>query len=327
MKKPVRVAVTGAAGQIGYALLFRIAAGDMLGPEQPVILQLLEITPALPALEGVIMELQDGAFPLLHGIEASDDPAVAFREADVALLVGSRPRGPGMERKDLLEANGRIFIAQGKALNDHASRSVKVLVVGNPANTNALIAMRSAPDLDPACFSAMTRLDHNRALSQLSARLGVPVADITRMTIWGNHSSTQVPDAEQVRVAGQPAMPLLDQDWIRDSFIPTVQKRGAAIIEARGASSAASAAAAAIDHVHDWFHGTPAGDWVSMAVPSRGEYGVTEGLVYSFPVTTSGGTVSIVEGLESSAFIRERMKESEDELLAERDAVEFLLHE
>jgi malate dehydrogenase len=273
------------------------------------------------------MELQDGAFPLLHGIEASDDPTVAFREADVALLVGSRPRGPGMERKDLLEANGRIFIAQGKALNDHASRSVKVLVVGNPANTNALIAMRSAPDLDPACFSAMTRLDHNRALSQLSARLGVPVADITRMTIWGNHSSTQVPDAEQVRVAGQPAMPLLDQDWIRDSFIPTVQKRGAAIIEARGASSAASAAAAAIDHVHDWFHGTPAGDWVSMAVPSRGEYGVTEGLVYSFPVTTSGGTVSIVEGLESSAFIRERMKESEDELLAERDAVEFLLHE
>jgi malate dehydrogenase len=327
MKKPVRVAVTGAAGQIGYALLFRIAAGDMLGPDQPVILQLLEITPALPALEGVIMELQDGAFPLLHGIEASDDAAVAFRDADIALLVGSRPRGPGMERKDLLEANGRIFTSQGRALNDHASRSVKVLVVGNPANTNALIAMRSAPDLDPACFSAMTRLDHNRALSQLALKTGAPVAALSRMTIWGNHSSTQVPDAEQVELAGELLLPRLEQDWIRSQFIPTVQKRGAAIIAARGASSAASAAAAAIDHVRDWVMGTRPGDWVSMALPSTGEYGISEGLIYSFPVTVSDGVATIVAGLEPSTFIRERMKESEAELLEERAAVEFLLQD
>jgi malate dehydrogenase len=324
MKEPVRIAVSGAAGQIGYALLFRIAAGDMLGADQPVILRLLEVTPALGALEGVIMELQDGAFPLLHGIEASDDPAVSFREADAALLVGSRPRGPGMERKDLLEANGRIFTTQGKALNDHASRNVKVLVVGNPANTNALIAMWNAPDLDPGCFSAMTRLDHNRALSQLAIRTGAPVGDISRMIIWGNHSSTQVPDAEHIRINDQPAFAQLGQQWVEDDFIPTVQKRGAAVIAARGASSAASAAAAAIDHMRDWMLGTKPGDWVSMAIPSRGEYGIAEGLIYSFPVTVTDGVASVVEGLESSDFIRERRRESEAELIEERDAVSDL---
>lgn len=324
MKEPIRVAVTGAAGQIGYALLFRIASGEMLGADQPIILQLLEITPALSALEGVIMELQDGAFPLLQGIEASDDAAVSFNQAEVALLVGSRPRGPGMERKDLLEANGRIFTAQGRALNDHAARSVKVLVVGNPANTNALIAQRNAPDLDPSCFSAMTRLDHNRALSQLSLHTGAPVADISRMTIWGNHSSTQVPDAEHARINNKPAFAQLGQQWIEADFIPTVQNRGAAVIAARGASSAASAAAAAIDHVRDWTQGTKPGDWVSMAIPSRGEYGVAEGLIYSFPVTTEAGVVSVVEGLESSDFIVQRRKESEAELLGERAAVSDL---
>ena len=325
MKEPIRVAVTGAAGQIGYALLFRIAAGDMLGKDQPVILQLLEITPALKALEGVVMELNDGAFPLLDGIETSDDATVAFRDANVAMLVGSRPRGPGMERKDLLEANGQIFTVQGRALNDHAARDVKVLVVGNPANTNALIAMSSAPALAPEQFSAMTRLDHNRAKSQLAAKTGAKVADVKRMVIWGNHSSTQVPDIDFATVGGKAASELVSQEWVTESFIPRVQKRGAEIIEARGASSAASAAAAAIDHVRDWVHGTPDGDWVSMAVPSQGQYGVDKGVIYSFPVTVKGGRVQIVEGLEPSADVRERMKRTENELLEERQAVAGLL--
>ncbi len=321
MKAPVRIAVTGAAGQIGYALLFRIAAGDMLGKDQPVILQLLEITPALKALEGVIMELNDCAFPLLAGVVATDDPAVAFKGADYAMLVGSRPRGPGMERGDLLKANGAIFTVQGKALNDHAAREVKVLVVGNPANTNCLIAMRNAPDLSPTQFSAMTRLDHNRAVSQLAEKTGARVADVRRMTIWGNHSSTQVPDLSHATVAGKAAASLVDQAWVGDAFIPTVQKRGAAIIDARGASSAASAANAAIDHMRDWVAGTADGDWVSMAIPSRGHYGVAEGLVYSFPVTIAGGRVDVVEGLAIDPFIAERMKATERELAEERDAV------
>lgn len=325
MKQPVRVAVTGAAGQIGYALLFRIASGEMLGKDQPVILQLLEITPALKALEGVVMELHDCAFPLLHGVVASDDPAVAFKDADYALLVGSRPRGPGMERKDLLQANGAIFTVQGKALNDHASRDVKVLVVGNPANTNCLIAMRNAPDLRPEQFSAMTRLDHNRALSQLAAKSGARVADVKRMTIWGNHSSTQVPDVSHAVVDGRPATEVVDSTWIQDEFIPVVQKRGAAIIDARGASSAASAANAAIDHMRDWVLGTEDGDWISMAIPSQGWYGVADGIIYSFPVTVSGGKATVVEGLSVSAFIQERMRLTESELLEERDAVADLI--
>lgn len=324
MKQPVRVAVTGAAGQIGYALLFRIASGAMLGPDQPVILQLLEITPALKALEGVVMELDDCAFSLLHGVVASDDPAVAFKEADFALLVGSRPRGPGMERKDLLQANGAIFTAQGRALNDHAARGVKVLVVGNPANTNCLIAMRNAPDLAPEQFSAMTRLDHNRAKSQLAAKAGAKAGEVTRMTIWGNHSSTQVPDLSHAAVAGRPATELVDEAWVEDSFIPTVQKRGAAIIDARGASSAASAANAAIDHVRDWVLGTPDGDWVSMGIAS-GAYGVSEGLIYSYPVTVKGGRATVVEGLDLNPRVKERMKRSEAELLEEREAVRDLL--
>jgi malate dehydrogenase len=325
MKEPMRVAVTGAAGQIGYALLFRIAAGDMLGKDQPVILQLLEIPPAMKALEGVVMELDDCAFPLLHGIEASDDPNVAFRDADVALLVGSRPRGPGMERKDLLEANGAIFTAQGKALDAVASRDVKVLVVGNPANTNALIAMRNAPSLPVENFTAMTRLDHNRALSQLAAKAGAQVANVQRMIIWGNHSSTQVPDVEHATVAGTPATDRVDAAWVAQEFIPTVQQRGAAIIEARGASSAASAANAAIDHVRDWLLGTPADDWTSMAIPSRGDYGVPEGIIYSFPVTCEGGRISVVTGLDRSDAVVRRMEASAAELLEERGAVEHLL--
>lgn len=325
MKTPVRVAVTGAAGQIGYALLFRIAAGDMLGKDQPVILQLLEITPALGALQGVIMELKDCAFPLLAGVSASDDARTAFKDADVALLVGSRPRGPGMERKDLLEANGKIFTEQGKALNEVASRDVKVLVVGNPANTNALIAMRNAPDLPQESFSAMTRLDHNRGLSQLADRLGVPVPEVRRFTIWGNHSSTQVPDIEHSTAAGAAASDQVDDDWLEQEFIPTVQKRGAAIIEARGASSAASAASAAIDHVRDWVMGTRDDDWVSMAIPSRGHYGIAEGLMYSFPVTVSAGRVTVVEGLEPSVAVQARMRASEDELREELEAVRHLL--
>ena len=325
MKTPVRVAVTGAAGQIGYALLFRIAAGDMLGKDQPVILQLLEITPALGALEGVIMELNDGAFPLLAGVQASDDARIAFKDADIALLVGSRPRGPGMERKDLLEANSKIFTEQGKALNQVASRTVKVLVVGNPANTNALIAMRNAPDLKPESFSAMTRLDHNRGLSQLAMKMDVPVSEVRRFTIWGNHSSTQVPDIENATAGGSNVSGQVDSGWLDQDFIPTVQKRGAAIIEARGASSAASAASAAVDHMRDWVHGTRADDWVSMAIPSQGHYGVSKGLIYSFPVTTSAGQISIVEGLEPSAAVLARMKASEDELNGELAAVENLL--
>lgn len=325
MKAPVHVAVTGAAGQIGYALLFRIASGAMLGPDQPVVLRLLEVTPALKALQGVVMELHDGAFPLLHDVVATDDPNVAFADVSCALLVGSRPRGPGMERKDLLEANGAIFTVQGRALNEYAARDVKVLVVGNPANTNALIAMRSAPDLAASQFSAMTRLDHNRAISQLAAKTGAKVADIQRMTIWGNHSVTQVPDISHTQVAGQPASGQVDAAWVDETFIPTVQKRGAAVIDARGASSAASAASAAIDHMRDWMLGTPAGDWVSMAIVSDGHYDVAPGLMYSFPVTVSDGVVRVVEGLSISDAVRQRMKVSERELQEERAAVAHLI--
>ena len=325
MKKPVRVAVTGAAGQIGYALLFRIASGDMLGKDQPVILQLLEISPAMKALEGVIMELNDGAFPLVHGIEASDKAQNAFSDAQYALLVGSRPRGPGMERKDLLEANGAIFTEQGKALNKKANKRVKVLVVGNPANTNALIAMKNAPDLKPTQFSAMTRLDHNRAISQLAAKTDAKVSDVKQMIIWGNHSSTQVPDLHHALVGRKKAVNLVSSQWMKRSFIPTVQKRGAAIIDARGASSAASAASAAVDHMRSWALGTPEGDWVSMAIPSKGQYGIAKDIMYSFPVTIAKGKVSVVDGLENNAYIQERMKASETELLEERAAVEHLL--
>ncbi|MDZ7799200.1 MAG: malate dehydrogenase [Trueperaceae bacterium] len=325
MKEPTRVAVTGAAGQIGYALVFRIAAGEMLGKDRPVILQMLEIPPAMKALEGVAMELHDGAYPLLHGVETSSDPREAFRDAEVALLVGSRPRGPGMERKDLLEANGTIFTEQGKALNEVARRNVRVLVVGNPANTNALIAMRNAPDLPSVAFTAMTRLDHNRAISQLAVRTGAKVADVRRMTVWGNHSSTQVPDVSHATVGGRPALDLVESEWVEETFIPTVQKRGAAIIEARGASSAASAASAAVDHVRDWVHGTPEGDWVSMAIPSSGAYGVAEGLIYSFPVTCTDGRITVVDGLARSDEVAARMQASEQELVEERAAVQHLL--
>ncbi|HEU4664318.1 MAG TPA: malate dehydrogenase [Dokdonella sp.] len=324
MKTPVRVAVTGAAGQIGYALLFRIAAGDMLGPDQPVILHLLEITPALSALQGVVMELNDCAFPTLAGVIATDDANVAFKDVDYALLVGARPRGPGMERKDLLEANGAIFGPQGKALNDHAKRDVKVLVVGNPANTNALIAQSNAPDLDPNCFTAMVRLDHNRALSQLAEKTGAHTTDIKRMTIWGNHSSTQYPDIHHATVKGKPAIDAVDGAWYKDTFIPTVQQRGAAIIKARGASSAASAASAAIDHMRDWTHGTADGDWVSMAIPSDGSYGIAPGVIYGYPVTIRGGKFSIVQGLDIGSFSRERMDATDKELREERAGVEHL---
>jgi malate dehydrogenase len=324
MKTPVRVAVTGAAGQIGYALLFRIAAGDMLGPDQPVILHLLEITPALPALQGVVMELNDCAFPTLAGVVATDDVNVAFKDVDYALLVGARPRGPGMERKDLLEANGAIFAPQGKALNDHAKRDVKVLVVGNPANTNALIAQQNAPDLDPNCFTAMVRLDHNRALSQLAEKTGAHTTDIKRMTIWGNHSSTQYPDIHHATVKGKPAIDGVDGAWYKDTFIPTVQQRGAAIIKARGASSAASAASAAIDHMRDWARGTADGDWVSMGIPSDGSYGIQPGVIYGYPVTIKGGKFSIVQGLEIGTFSRERMDATDKELREERAGVEHL---
>ena len=324
MKAPVRVAVTGAAGQIGYALLFRIAAGDMLGPDQPVILNLLEITPALDALKGVVMELNDCAFPLLADIVATDDANVAFKDADYALLVGARPRGAGMERKDLLEANGKIFGPQGKALNDHAKRDVKVLVVGNPANTNALIAQQNAPDLDPKCFTAMVRLDHNRAMSQLAEKTGKHNTDIKNMIIWGNHSSTQYPDLHHATVDGTNAMELVDQDWYEDGFIPTVQQRGAAIIKARGASSAASAASAAIDHMRSWALGTPEGEWVSMGIPSDGSYGIEPGVIYGYPVTCKGGKYEIVQGLEINDFSRQRMDATARELREERAAVESL---
>jgi len=325
MKAPVRVTVTGAAGQIGYALLFRIASGAMLGPDQPVILKLLDITPAMDALEGVRMELDDCAFPLLAGIECSDKPDEAFGDADYALLVGARPRGPGMERKDLLEANAAIFSVQGKALNDSASRDVRVLVVGNPANTNALIAQRNAPDLDPRNFTAMMRLDHNRAMTQIAQKLGATVSDVKQMTVWGNHSATQYPDLHHALVAGAVASEQVDQSWYEDDFIPTVQQRGAAIIKARGASSAASAANAAIDHMRDWALGTPADDWVSMGVYSDGSYDVTEGLIYSFPCRCSDGQWSIVSGLTVGDFSRSRMRATEQELIEERDAVAHLL--
>ena len=326
MPKPVRVAVTGAAGQIGYSLIFRIAAGDMLGTDRPVSLQLLEIPQALGPLQGTVMELRDCAFPLLHEVMATDEPEQAFAGADVAMLVGARPRGPGMERKDLLAANAQIFSVQGRALNQHSDPAVRVLVVGNPANTNALIAMSNAPRLDRRQFTAMTRLDHNRAKSQLAEKTGAHVAEIRRMTIWGNHSATQVPDLRHCLVKGRPATELVDETWVRETFIPTVQQRGAAVIKARGASSAASAASSAIDHVRDWMLGTPSGDWVSMAVPSDGNpYGVKDGVLYSFPVTCRGGAWTIVEGLEIDAFTRERMEVSEAELFEERAGVADLL--
>ena len=325
MKNPVRVTITGAAGNIGYALAFRIAAGDMLGADQPVILQLLEITPALDALKGVAMELNDCAFPLLRGIVTTDDANVAFKDCNYALLVGARPRGPGMERKDLLAANGAIFGPQGKALNDHAARDVKVLVVGNPANTNALIAQAAAPDLNPRNFTAMTRLDHNRALSQLAEKTGMHSTDIAQMTIWGNHSSTQYPDISHATVQGKPAKDLVEESWYKDTFIPVVQQRGAAIIKARGASSAASAASAAIDHMRSWALGTNGDDWVSMGVPSDGSYGIAPGIIYSYPCRCKNGDYEIVQGLNIDAFSREKMEATERELREERAAVEHLL--
>ncbi len=324
MKDPVRIAITGAAGQIGYALLFRLASGAMLGPDQPVILHLLEITPALGALEGVVMELNDCAFPLLAGIVTTDDANVAFKDVDYAFLVGAMPRKDGMERKDLLEANGGIFGPQGKAINDHASRDVKVLVVGNPANTNALIAQQNAPDLDPRCFTAMVRLDHNRAMSLLAEKTGAHNTDVKKMTIWGNHSSTQYPDLHNTTVRGADAMGQVDQSWYEGDFIPQVQQRGAAIIKARGASSAASAASAAIDHMRDWALGTPDGDWVSMAIPSDGSYGVAPGVMFGYPVTCKDGVYEIVQGLDLNEFSQKRIDETEAELREERAAVEGL---
>ena len=325
MNRPVRVAVTGAAGQIGYQLCFRIAAGDMLGPEQPVILQLLEITPALGALEGVVMELRDSAFPLLADIVVTDDPEIAFSEADYALLVGAMPRGPGMERSDLLSANGKIFGPQCAAMNKVASRDLKVLVVGNPANTNALIAQAAAPDLDPRNFHAMTRLDHNRALAQLADRIGRHHAEISKMVVWGNHSSTQYPDIRFTEVNGDSAAEDVDHGWYVENFIPTVQQRGAAIIKARGASSAASAASAALDHMRDWALGSREGDWVSMSVPADGSYGIEPGIIYSYPCVCKDGDYEIVQGLEVDDFSRERMDATEKELREERKAVADLL--
>jgi len=321
MKSPVRVAVTGAAGQICYSLLFRIAAGEMLGSDQPVIFQLLEITPAMKALEGVVMEIDDCAYPLVAGFVLTDDVNVAFKDADYALLVGAKPRVAGMERSDLLEANGGIFKVQGKALNDNASPDVKVVVVGNPANTNANTAMINAPDLDAKNFTALTRLDHNRALAQLAAQTDSDVSDIKKMIIWGNHSTTQYPDLSHTTVGGKSAHDLVDRSWYENDYIPRVAKRGAEIIDARGASSAASAANAAIHHIRDWIMGTPEGDWTSMAVPSDGSYGIPEGLTYSFPVTCKNGEYEIVQGLEIDDFSRERMEITQKELEEERDAV------
>jgi malate dehydrogenase len=323
MKEPVRVAITGGAGQISYSLIFRIAAGDMLGPDQPVILQLLEIPPAMDALNGVMMEVNDCAFPLVKDVIGTDKPEEAFKDADICLLVGAKPRGKGMERADLLKANADIFSVQGKAINDHASRDVKVLVVGNPANTNALIAASNAPDLDKGQFTAMMRLDHNRALSQLAQKTGTQVTDIDKMIVWGNHSATQYPDISQATVNGKPALDLVDRDWYENDFIPTVQKRGAAIIEARGASSAASAASAAIDHIHDWVNGSKG--IVSMGIPADGSYGVEEGIMFSYPVICKNGQYEIVQDLEIDEFSRERMKQTEDELRSEREAVASLL--
>jgi malate dehydrogenase len=325
MKKPVRVAITGAAGQIGYQLAFRIASGQMLGTDQPVILQLLEIPPALPALRGVVMELDDCAFAPLAGIVATDDAARAFRDADFALLVGARPRGPGMERNDLLEANAQIFSAQGKAINEQASRGIRVLVVGNPANTNALITQSNAPQIGKSQITAMTRLDHNRAIAQLAAKAGAHVTDVARMIIWGNHSATQYPDIHHATVRGAPATDLVEDAWYTDEFIPAVQQRGAAVIKARGASSAASAASAAIDHMHDWALGSNDDDWVSMAVPADGSYGIEEGIVFSFPVRCTGGRYEIVRDLEISDFSRDRIQVTEAELRGERDAIANLL--
>jgi len=325
VKAPVRVTVTGAAGQISYSLLIRIASGQMLGPDQPVILQMLEITPALDALNGVAMELEDCAFPLLAGMVQTDDPNVAFKDTDYALLVGARPRGPGMERKDLLEANAAIFSTQGKAINDNASRDIKVLVVGNPANTNALIAQRNAPDIDSRNFTAMMRLDHNRSLSQLASKTGKHNTDVKNMIVWGNHSATQFPDLHHATVAGTPAMELVDQEWYENDFIPTVQQRGAAIIKARGLSSAASAANAAVDHMRDWALSSAEGDYVSMGIYSDGSYGIEEGLMYSFPCVCKDGQWEIVQGLENNEFSLGKMKATEQELKEERDAVADLL--
>ncbi len=325
MKSPVRVTITGAAGQIGYQLAFRIASGQMLGTDQPVILQLLEIPPALPALQGVVMELDDCAFTTLAGVVATDDPDIAFKDSDFALLVGARPRGPGMERKDLLEANAQIFSVQGKAINDHASRDIRVLVVGNPANTNALIASSNAPDISPRNFTAMTRLDHNRASAQLAQKTGKDVSAVSRLTIWGNHSATQYPDIHHATVDGTDATSLLDQDWLTNEFIPGVQQRGAAIIKARGASSAASAASAAIDHMHDWALGTGGDGWVSMAIPADGSYGIEPGIVYSYPVRCRDGSYEIVQDLSINDFSRSRMDATETELREERAAIESLL--
>ena len=325
MQQPARVVITGAAGQIGYQLAFRIASGQMLGANQPVILQLLEIPPALGALNGVVMELEDCAFPTLHGVVATDQADVAFADADYALLVGAKPRGPGMERSDLLKGNAQIFSAQGKAMNDKASRDLKVLVVGNPANTNALIAQQNAPDLNPSNFTAMTRLDHNRAMAQLAEKTGQHVNDIRGLTIWGNHSATQYPDISHAKVGDKPAEDLVDEAWLVDDFIPTVQQRGAAIIKARGASSAASAASAAIDHVRDWALGTPGDEWVSMAVPADGSYGIEPGVIYSYPCRCSGGRYEIVQDLDISEFSRARMDATEAELREEREAIADLL--
>ena len=325
MTSPVRVTITGAAGQISYSLLFRIAAGEMLGPNQPVILQMLEITPALDALNGVAMELEDCAFPLVAGIVCTDQADIAFKDADYALLVGARPRGPGMERKDLLEANAAIFSAQGKAINDHASRDIKVLVVGNPANTNALITQRNAPDINPRQFTAMTRLDHNRAMSQIAEKAGKSINDVKNMTIWGNHSATQYPDLHHAKVDGQSAIDLVDQDWYENQFIPTVQQRGADIIKARGASSAASAANAAIAHMRTWVKGSESGDWVSMGVYSDGSYGISEGLIFSFPCICEAGDWKIVQGLDINSFSRDKMSATEQELTEEKEGVAHLL--
>ncbi len=325
MKPPITVTITGAAGQIGYALAFRVASGAMLGPDQPINLNLLEITPALPQLNGVVMELADCAFPTLNKVTATDDAKVAFKDAGVGLLVGARPRGPGMERKDLLLANAQIFSAQGKAINEVASRAIRVLVVGNPANTNALIASRNARDIDPKQFTAMTRLDHNRAVGLIAEQCGAHVTDVRKAVIWGNHSATQYPDLHHCTVRGRPALAQVDLKWYAETFIPTVQQRGAAIIKARGASSAASAASAAIDHVRTWMLGSPAGDFVSMGVPADGSYGIPEGVIYSYPVTTANGSYTIVQGLEVNEFSRARMSATDKELREERDGVKDLI--
>jgi malate dehydrogenase len=325
MKKPVTVTITGAAGNIGYALAFRVASGQMLGSDQPINLNLLEIPAAQGALGGVVMELNDCAFPTLNKVAATADANVAFKDCNFAMLVGARPRGPGMERKDLLLENAKIFSAQGKALDAVANRDVRVLVVGNPANTNSLIAQRNAPSLNPKNFTAMTRLDHNRGLAQLTEKSAAPLADVKKVIIWGNHSATQYPDLHHATVAGKPALSVVDAGWFKDSYIPTVQQRGAAVIKARGTSSAASAAAAALDHVHDWMLGTHEGDWVSMAVPSDGSYGIPEGVIYSYPVTCKNGTYSIVKGLEINDFSREKMQATHRELLEERDGVKDLI--